>query len=102
MSPFRLSILKKYITSHISRPSPTRWNFHIRNVNRVYENLEAIKKNLEEMQSTANADRTISGATGIFFTHFELCKLPLLVETFSSDNASQVIYNQMQSRTIDS
>uniref|UniRef100_A0A0L8GMF2 Uncharacterized protein n=1 Tax=Octopus bimaculoides TaxID=37653 RepID=A0A0L8GMF2_OCTBM len=49
----------------IPRPSSTRWNFNIRTVSRIHENLQPLKNCLTEIHSTSNADQTIAEATGI-------------------------------------
>lgn len=55
----RVTILHKHMNAVIPLPSTTRWNFNIRTVNKVYENLEPFKKHcLAEIQSTLNADET--------------------------------------------
>ncbi|XP_035221846.1 zinc finger MYM-type protein 1-like [Stegodyphus dumicola] len=43
-SPQRVSILKKHMNVSIPRPSSARWNFNIRTINRVHENLQPFKK----------------------------------------------------------
>ena len=60
-----VSILKKHMDISIPHPSSTRWNFNIRTVNRVHENLQPLKNCLTVIQSTSNADQTITEATGI-------------------------------------
>lgn len=100
-SPLRLSILNKHMTSRIPRPSTTRWNFQVRTVNSVYENFEAIKNCIEELQKTSNASTTIAEATGILHT-LNSENFRFWLQLFHQIMPHvEVIYNQMQSREID-
>ncbi|XP_042206323.1 zinc finger MYM-type protein 1-like [Homarus americanus] len=99
-SPQRVSILNKHMNVSIPRPSSTRWNFNIRTVNKVHENLQPLKSCLAEIQSTVNADRTISEATGILH-YLNNEKSMFWLELFHQIMPHvEVIYNQMQSREI--
>ena len=85
----------------IPRPSSTRWNFNIRTVNRVYENLQPLKSCLTEIQSTSNARHTIVEATGIL-QYLDNDKFIFWLELFHQIMPHvEIIYNQMQSREID-
>jgi len=99
-SPRRVSILKKHMDVGIPRPSSTRWNFNIRTINRVYENLQHLKSCLTEIQSTSNADQTIAEATGIL-KYLNDDNFMFWLELFHQIMPHvEVIYNQMQSREI--
>ncbi len=63
---------------------------------------EKFQKSLKEMQSTANADQTISGATGILHILNRVNFLFWLKLFHQIMPHLEVIYNQMQSRDIDS
>lgn len=100
-SPLRLDVLTKHMTSRIPRPSSTRWNFHSRTVNKVYEHFEPLKKCMEEIQSTSNATITIREATGILKTlNDESFKFWLELFHQIMPHVA-VIFQQMQCRDID-
>ena len=100
-SPQRLSILTKHMSTSIPRPSSTRWNFNIRTVNKVYENLQPLQNCLAEIQSTSNTDQTISEATGLLRSLKDE-KFMFWLELFHQIMPHvEIIYNQMQSRDID-
>ena len=94
-SPQRVSILKKHMNVTIPRPSATRWNFNIRTVNKVYENLQPLKNCLAEIQSTSNADQTIAEATGIL-KYLNDNNFMFWLELFHQIMPHvEIIYNQM-------
>ncbi|CAL1530204.1 unnamed protein product, partial [Lymnaea stagnalis] len=102
-SPQRVSILQKHMNMNVSIPCPssTRWNLDIQGVNKVYENLQALKSSLTEIQSTSNADHTISEATGIL-QYMDNDKFMFWLELFHQIMTHvEVVYNQMQSHEID-
>src|SRR5215469_14427780 len=100
-SALRLSVLNKHMTSRIPRPSSTRWNFQSRTVNSVYENFEAIKNCIEELQKTSNESKTIAEATGIWLT-LNNDSFKFWLQLFHQIMPHvEVIYNQMQSTEID-
>ncbi|CAL7937392.1 unnamed protein product [Xylocopa violacea] len=99
-SPQRISILKKHMDISIPRPSSTKWNFNIRTINRVYENLQPLKNCLTEIQLTSNADQTIAKATGIL-KYLNDDNFKFWLELFHQIMLHVgIIYNQMQSREI--
>ena len=99
-SPQRVSILKKHMEVSIPRPSSTRWNFNIRTINRVHENLQPLINCLTEIQSTSNADQTIAEATGIL-KYLNDDNFKFWLELFHQIMPHvEIIYNQMQSREI--
>ena len=96
----RESILKKHMEVSIQCPSSTRWNFNIRTINRVHENLQPLKNCLTEIQSTSNADQTIAEATGIL-KYLNDDNFKFWLELFHQIMPHvEIIYNQMQSQEI--
>ncbi|PNF24207.1 hypothetical protein B7P43_G16041 [Cryptotermes secundus] len=99
-SPQRVSILKKHMEVSIPRPSSTRWNFNIRTIHRVHENLQPLINCLTEIQSTSNADQTIAEATGIL-KYLNDDNFKFWLEHFHQIMPHvEIIYNQMQSREV--
>jgi len=100
-SPQRLSLLNKHIAATVPCPSPTRWDFHSRIVNRVYENLQSLKSCCEEIQATCNGHQTISEATGILHILSNDTFMFWLKLFHKIMPHVEKIYEQMQSQEID-
>ena len=101
-SPNRLTILNKHTDKRIPRPSATRWNFHTRTINRVYENFESLKDCFEELKYSSNSDESINEASGILH-HLNSKNFIFWLNFFYQIMPHvEIIFNQMQSRSIDS
>lgn len=100
-SPQRIAILDKIVSHKIPRSSNTRWNFKSRIVNTVYENQEALIKCMEEIENMLNQQIVINQA-GALRRMLNYDKFIFLLNVFHCLMPHvDILYNQLQKRTID-
>lgn len=99
-SPARLKVLKKHMEVRVPRPSGVRWNFHERTVSTVHKYFEPLVNCMEELQSGDFTNETVSKAGG-FLNYFQQEKFLFWLKLFSRImQPVQILYNQMQARTL--
>lgn len=64
-SPQRIEVLDKVVQRRIPHGAPTRWNFHIRTVNVLFEHRESFLDCMEEIEGTFENETVCSAASSI-------------------------------------
>lgn len=100
-SPQRLGFLQKHMSVRIPCPSSTRWNFNVRTVIVVHNNLEALKACFDEIRSSAEvSDESISAATGFHLYLNDMSFLFWLTLFNAIMPHVEILYQQMQARNL--
>ncbi len=100
-SPQRLGFLQKHMSVRIPCPSSTRWNFNVRTVVVIYNNLEALKNCFHEIRSSEEvSDDSINAATGFFLYLNDESFLFWLTLFNAIMPHVEILYQQMQARNL--
>ena len=100
-SPQRVEVLNRIVKRKIPQGATTRWNFNIRTVNVVFENLDSLIECMEEIEENFAHSKTSSSASSIRRMLQDSVFIFWLTFFHHVMPHVNVLYNQLQKRTIE-
>ena len=101
-SPKRTAVLDQVVAHRLPRASTTRWNFHSRAVNTVYEHKDDLLKCFQTIRDSGNWDPTTVREAGGFAVRLEDETFCFFLALFHKIMPNvDMLFNQLQKRNID-
>ncbi|XP_056089373.1 zinc finger MYM-type protein 1-like [Rhinichthys klamathensis goyatoka] len=101
-SPKRTSVLDDVVGSRLPRACATRWNFHSRSVNTVYEHRDDLLKCFKTIQDSGNFDAVTVREAGGFVRMLEDGTFCFFLQLFHKIMPHvDMLFQQLQKRNID-
>lgn len=101
-SPKRTSVLDDVVGSRLPRACATRWNFHSRSVNTVYEHRDDLLKCFKTIQDSGNFDAVTVREAGEFVRMLEDGTFSFFLQLFHKIMPHvDMLFQQLQKRNID-
>lgn len=101
-SPKRTAVLDQVVSHRLPRASATRWNFHSRAVNTVYEHKDDLLKCFQTIRDSGNFDSQTTREAGGFVRMLEDEAFCFFLALFHKIMPHvDMLFNQLQKRNID-